>query len=239
MMTYEQRVEEAAVPCAHVAPEVAAWLDPDKTLQAAGLMEVNPEHITVNAKALRMAALYCAVKDVRFYLAGVYIAPCAEGGIIVTATNGKHMIQIKDSAGTCDKAVILQLDKAALSALAKETASVTLTKDGDNWTLQTPTAKHFIQTIDGKFPDCSSVIKDALTATTESCIAKGFDSDLLATANKAAKILAGKRLPVITLYPGAPKKCMVIKFDEYAGELECLAVIMPCTVTNKDTERKA
>ena len=186
--------------------------------------------ITVDPKAIHIASVYTAVKDVRFYLRGIYFQP-DKTGITLTATDGHQLIQVHDKNGTCDKPVILELTKPAISALTKAETVSFEQMNGLDWVLITDTQRHKIRAIDAKYPDVGAVLPSRPPLL--SCLAKTFDASLLASLHVASKILSNKKLfHKVTLWPGAPNSPAYAEFG--TDNLQCKVVIMPLQSDNAD-----
>lgn len=70
--------------------------------------------IEVTAHLFHAAYLCVSAEETRYYLNGVYVQPCDQGGVLVVATDGHRMVVIHDEAGRADKAAIIRLDKEML-----------------------------------------------------------------------------------------------------------------------------
>lgn len=65
--------------------------------------------ITAIFKMAYLAALevFMARNDVRYYLNGICIKPCPEGGVLLTATDGAHLLMIRDKSGFASREFII------------------------------------------------------------------------------------------------------------------------------------
>jgi len=63
-------------------------------------------------------------EDTRYYLNGVFVQPCGDGGAIMTATNGHWLISVQDPRGIVTGSGIVKLDKAAQAALKKRPTDI-------------------------------------------------------------------------------------------------------------------
>lgn len=70
--------------------------------------------IEVTAHLFHAAYLCVSAEETRYYLNGVYVQPCDQGGVLVVATDGHRMVVIHDETGRADKAAIIRLDKEML-----------------------------------------------------------------------------------------------------------------------------
>jgi hypothetical protein len=70
--------------------------------------------IKVSANYFKAASLCVSKEETRYYLNGVFVEPCAAGGVTLTATDGHRLISIYDQSGTCTESAIVGLPKGAL-----------------------------------------------------------------------------------------------------------------------------
>ncbi len=80
--------------------------------------------ITVSADLFARAALCQSTEETCYYLKGVNIEPCAQGGALLVATDGNKMIVLRDKDAAIDgkpagdaKGWIVSADKDALKAM--------------------------------------------------------------------------------------------------------------------------
>lgn len=111
--------------------------------------------IKVNARYFKAASVCMSHEEVRYYLNGVYVQPCAAGGATLTATDGHRLICIHDAAGVCDKPAIVGLPKGALAARWLQ-GEVTVGEDGlfrhETFVSLKPVV------VDGTYPDYRTVV---------------------------------------------------------------------------------
>ena len=91
----------------------------------------NPTHNAVDASAVRarfslkhllMAATFRAVHDIRYYLNGVHVMACRDGGVFVVGCDCHTMLVAYDTAGTIENApngVTVTVKPGLLAAAAK------------------------------------------------------------------------------------------------------------------------
>jgi len=168
---------------------------------------------TVNADLFRAAYLCVSTEETRPYLQGVYIEPCTAGGATLVATDGHRLIAVHDASAACDAAVIVHLDKPALTALKRgkgetEPRRLSLDTPARAWVLNATGAQIAFQDnplIDGHFPDWRRVLPsdtDTDKPDAETLTIGAYNADYIATFGEAAKIING-RVPLIALRHGA------------------------------------
>lgn len=72
--------------------------------------------LTLSLSVYKRAALCASNEETRYYLCGVYVEPCAEGGVLAVATDGLKLVVIHDPAGVCERPAIIGLHKPFLTA---------------------------------------------------------------------------------------------------------------------------
>jgi hypothetical protein len=111
--------------------------------------------IKVSANYFKAASLCVSKEETRYYLNGVFVEPCAAGGVTLTATDGHRLISIYDQDGDCTESAIVGLPKGALLK-ALPTGEVIVSDDGifrhDTFISMKPVI------IDGMFPDWRRVV---------------------------------------------------------------------------------
>lgn len=71
----------------------------------------------VSADLFARAMLAISTEETRYYLQGVYVQPCPQGGALLTSTNGHWLINVRDPRGIVEGAGIVTLNKAMKAAL--------------------------------------------------------------------------------------------------------------------------
>jgi hypothetical protein len=120
--------------------------------------------LAVSATCVGMALPFRAVRDPRFYLKGIYIAPDSQGGAVIVATDGATLAVVYDPDGRApDGGMILPIGKERAAMLRKRghvfadsegRAVITAENGAILWIA--PTLK-----IEGKFPDYTAIIPAA------------------------------------------------------------------------------
>jgi len=165
-------------------------------------------NVTISqARFLAAADVFKAKRDARYMLNGVCLAPCANGGVDIVATNGHNLLKIHDAKATgLDHEVIVDLSAEALRALklvSNRENPVTLAFDEgaqmqpDHCTLLVTNGATFpFVVIDGKFPCYDTIIPTPnqiadYARGDYSSDAPAFNPELLVDYAKAHKILGG------------------------------------------------
>ena len=152
--------------------------------------------LTVSLATLRAARTHSAVKDVRYYLCGVYLD--TKAGKVV-ATDGHRMLVANARGVKLDAAPVIipnELLDAALKQFGGDyargrslgTVDVLVTVDGMQLTITTPTGQVSGKALDGQFPDWRRVVPkpDEVATSTPSII----NWEYIATACDAITIAA-------------------------------------------------
>lgn len=69
--------------------------------------EKNTSYISVDAGAFAYANRFKGIKDIRYYLNGVFIEPLVGGGVNIVGTDGHRIVVIHDPNGECKEPVII------------------------------------------------------------------------------------------------------------------------------------
>jgi len=123
-----------------------------------------------NADLYRIVTAFESDEQTRYYLIGVYVEPCAAGGVTMTVTDGHRLICVRDETGSADQSGIVQLSPDAMKlckSKPRETRRVTIDgqdaliekslDSGETWESIGLSAKVFV---DGTFPDYRRVVPD-------------------------------------------------------------------------------
>jgi len=112
-----------------------------------------------DAKLFEIAHRFVSKDETRYYLHGVYVEPCASGGVAIVATDGLRMFVSYDPAGSIERPAILKADKSTLSACKK--ADRIVRTDGEHADLLKDgrvCGVSLLLEVDGTFPDYQRVI---------------------------------------------------------------------------------
>jgi hypothetical protein len=186
----------------------------------------------VNADFFRAASLFQSTEEARYYLRGVLIEPHAVKGALLAATDGNRMICIHDETGTCDRPVIVKLDKAAIKATKqdrRETAPRRIAGDDTKapaWVLAGDNAEqlHMVKDwwIDGTFPDWRRVTPRIEDAAPQVC--DSYNAGYLGAFADVYHDLTGKKEAVITIRSAHVGGPALVRFRSVEN---AFGVIMP------------
>lgn len=152
--------------------------------------------LQINSKAIAAAAVCQAVKDVRYYLNGVYVQPLSSGsGARVIATDGHRMIVVTDTEAELaeefhEKGVILAFENTAITKMkAKNAGTLTVSRVDEDTVIAKTESGHLssVEVIDGTYPDWTAVVPDQLPA--KSTNKSAFQAEYMAGFCAVAKIL--------------------------------------------------
>lgn len=95
--------------------------------------------VRFNASFLEPIYRFVAKNDVRYYLCGINVKPAAEGGVILSATDGHTAIMARDPNGYAFREVTLSVDRSLVRAAKTKGAECFLaTRDGLGMVLSIP-----------------------------------------------------------------------------------------------------
>lgn len=184
---------------------------------------------SIQQKNLKSVSLAMAVKDIRYYLQGVYFETNgAETRIVATDGHRLHMV-IEENEGKLVSDVttfIMPLDMVKRCVMAKgiiKNPSIEITYSPENGKIEArlPDGSSLVQfATDGKFPDYRRIIPALDQAEPQVAI---FNPDYVSDAVKGFAIYAeigGKTPPTIGIRPRGAS-CGVLCCENY------LAVVMP------------
>lgn len=192
-----------------------------------------------NADLFRIVSTCQSKEQTRYYLCGVYVEPCAAGGVTLVATDGHRLMCARDENGTADESAIIQLSPAALKAcktgkgelrreVAVDGSGATVRavlQDGDSETVQLIAFSTDCR-IDGTFPDWRRVVPDPSFAAESRPGA--FNGSYLSSFGTIAADLAKLRdskkslLRILSSEPESPALVL------FPLDPQAFGVIMPC-----------
>jgi hypothetical protein len=216
-------------------------------------METTKPTIKAVFKMIYLAALevFMARNDVRYYLNGICVKPCEEGGCMLIATDGHRMMIIRDKDGYASREFIIPNMPRAFSIcrtkipkrskdLAVSPSTIVIDDSrlyivNDSYNDNGPHANNIgeyedhlhsawpFKEIDGKFPDTERVIPRDLTESPDAAVS--VNSKYLSDFHKAVERLCGKSHYTTTIIQrgkNSPLIMMVV-----APGIEAFAIIMP------------
>lgn len=83
----------------------------------------------VSADLFRRAAICASKEQTRYYLVGVQVEPCSEGGVLLIATDGARMVCLRDPDGSASGNAIISTDPDLLKAAAGKHAMQVLVEN--------------------------------------------------------------------------------------------------------------
>jgi hypothetical protein len=198
-------------------------------------------NLNVKARLFAAVAVFKADQDIRYYLNGVYLEPCPEGGAIIAATNGHAMCVWRDTTATgVDRPIIIQADAKLLQACQGSDLKRLVVRDErlavilEEQPGKSPSQEVYIQPIpirkrgvpsweiEGKFPDWVRVVPNAPAHGV-----KGFfNAQYLVDVGRAMKIgnVAASKFYAPQLNQDTADSAILVTWN---ADPDFLAVIMP------------
>lgn len=198
----------------------------------------------VNPRYFAGIERFAAVKDVPFYLCGVFIEPHPHGGVTIAATDGCIMAAAYDPDGWCAEPIIVgDITKPLLTAckkrglpsaraeqlwIAKDCAVVSSSAETE------PPPAPFgeaalhsskISIIDGKFPDWRRVMP--LERQVAPAEFPPVRPEYMATVSKALRIMQDAKYSSMRLYPDGKGLAVAIRTLDADLMDRFVAIVMP------------
>jgi hypothetical protein len=142
--------------------------------------------------------MFQSCETTRYYLCGVFVEPCAIGGVTLTATDGHRLICIRDETGQADRSGIVAISKESLKTcklgkhesarritIVDQDATIEKSVTDGNWQAVAFSPKCFV---DGTFPEYRRVVPTANVMDSTKG-PQSFHGARLATFAKAASEL--------------------------------------------------
>ncbi len=182
--------------------------------------------VVVSARLFAAVAAFRASHDIRYYLCGVHVTPCEDGGVFIVATNGHQMGVAHDPDGRASEPVILACSKA-LEAAARDVMhgddAIVVLQD-KHVRLLAPN-ELFVQAgtplVIGKFPDFLKVLEGGVGPLT-SGISGVLSGVLVKRLGKVAELLSAK---FCSLYHWTTEGNYVL--TRFGAEKQLTVVTMP------------
>lgn len=186
--------------------------------------------------ALSAVAPFMAKNDVRYYLNGMLVqaargatADATETGTRLVATDGHMALAVRhtDADGWTGPDTIVPRALVEWALKQKGAKLVTVTREGDDVTIEAGGLRMTAPRIDGRFPDWQA----AMPAVAGEYAATGFDADLLArickaaTAARKASAVRRRTGPAVTIEPVGERSAR-FAFEMPDG-LTARGVVMP------------
>ena len=185
--------------------------------------------LTINARALKAAAICASTEETRFYLNGVNVETDAAGHTL-TATDGHRLVAIRqphaaDNTTTECPSFILPLHMIAKLKIGKRAPDfATLTYDGGKLALSFDGLTIAGEAIDGTFPAARRVAYGAFHNEDAGKPAQ-FNPAYIGDFGKVAEILKGSKPQSLTILPNGLNPAL-IDFGPVDG-VEAFGVLMP------------
>lgn len=198
----------------------------------------------VNPRYFAGIERFAAVKDVRFYLCGVFIEPHPHGGVTIVATDGCIMAAAYDPDGWCAEPIIVgDITKPLLTAckkrglpsaraeqlwIAKDCAVVSSSAETE------PPPAPFgeaalhsskISIIDGKFPDWRRPMPVGRQIAPAEC--PSVNPAYLAMVSEALRIMQDAKYSSMRLYPDGEGLAVAIRTLDADLMDRFVAIVMP------------
>jgi hypothetical protein len=188
---------------------------------------------TIQANVLAALHPFTASKDVRYYLAGVYLEPAGDNtpGAVAVATNGHQLLMVTDYAAECPEPIIVQFESTLATQMKKRDAgTATISRmDPDNSMLIISLSNGFAgpaQLIDGKYPAYKNVVPETLSS--EPCTRQHYSPEYIVNFCAAEKILRpGATTRGISLVNGGEKEPICVLFPAVSDTVHARGVLMP------------
>jgi DNA polymerase III sliding clamp (beta) subunit (PCNA family) len=243
-----ETLDTAAAPevTAHCSPEIAAWLDPDKALQDAGLMVADlpaqPVQVIALNNITRAVAVACSTDDTRPVLNGVHITPkrtaATDGRILLMADTqlqdaGELPSAIADCVAPLPESVIMPAEtlNSAAKLKGKKSALRCLRQaylcNGSIVTSDLDTTRRADYTaIEATFPNYQQVIPTTDPKAVVTLSAVNLDKIV-----KAAKLAGAKYITFGIREELEPVSITMSGRDEAYNDIRTIeGVVMPCNI---------
>lgn len=112
-----------------------------------------PFECVVSADLFRRASVAISTEETRYYLNGVAVQPCAEGGALLVATDGHRLLAIRDPHAHIVGTGIVSLSKSLTAAIGRQPKS----------SKTSPGTARFLAVKAGKAAVIDTVVRDATT----------------------------------------------------------------------------
>lgn len=203
--------------------------------------------ITVNARALKSAAMCASDQETRYYLKGVFVET-SPAGVTLTATDGHRLVAMRHAPAVDSPhdatapAVIVPLhliDKLKIGKRAPTYATLTIDAavNTAKLTLAFDGLSICADAVDGAYPATRRVAVAAFNSPDAGKIAH-FNPAYIATFGKMCELMTGTKPPAIYIGHNGDNPALVdFLGDRDAAGVEAFGVLMPCRL--KDDQGRA
>ena len=194
--------------------------------------------ITINARALKAAAMCASNEETRFYLKGVYVET-TPAGVTLTATDGHRLVAMNHAPAVdlphdaSAPAVIVPLhliDKLKIGKRAPDYATLTIdaTVNPAKLTLAFDGLSIVADAVDGTYPAARRVAAPAFNSPDAGKPAH-FNPAYVAAFGKMAELMTGGKPRAIHIISNGGNPALVdFLGDHEAAGVEAFGVLMPC-----------
>jgi DNA polymerase-3 subunit beta len=199
--------------------------------------------VTVNARAMKAAAMCASDQETRYYLKGVFIETSA-AGVTLTATDGHRLVAMTHAPATdaphdaTAPAVIVPLhmiDKLKIGKRAPDYLRLTIdaTATPAKLTLSFDGLSITGEAVDGTYPAARRVAVAAFNSPDAGKIAH-FNPAYVATFGKMAELMTGSKRKAIYIGHNGDNPAIVDFLGEHdAAGVEAFGVLMPCRLKDE------
>jgi hypothetical protein len=200
--------------------------------------------VTINARALKAAAMCASSEETRYYLKGVYVEAPESGDIILTATDGHRLAvlchkpapDLQHDAGAWSVIVPLHMiDKLKIGKRAPDYATLGMTYDNEKKTVKLTLSYDGLSivadAVDGTYPNARAVVRGAFTPHKDDAGKLAhFNPAYVAAFGKMKELLTGGKATVLQIYHNGESPAVVdfLGVPETADGLRGFGVLMPC-----------
>ena len=197
--------------------------------------------VTVNARALKSAAMCASSEETRYYLKGVFVET-SPAGVTLTATDGHRLAVLNharhgdDVTPICAPAVIVPLhmiDKLKIGKRAPDYAALTIDAGVNpaKLTLSYDGLSIVADAVDGTYPNARAVVRGAFTPHKDDAGKLAhFNPAYVAAFGKMKELLTGNKPQVLQIHHNGPSPAVVdfMGVPETDDGLRGFGVLMPC-----------
>ena len=205
--------------------------------------------ITINARALKAAAMCASSEETRYYLKGVFVEAPLSGDIILTATDGHRLVamrhdpapNLQHDAGAWSVIVPLHMiDKLKIGKRAPDYATLGMTYSEEAKAIKLTLSYDGLSiagvAVDGTYPAARRVAAPAFNSPDAGKPAN-FNPAYVAAFGKMAELMTGSKPKAIYIGNNGDNPALVdFLGDHDAGGVEAFGVLMPCRLKD-DTGR--
>jgi hypothetical protein len=197
-------------------------------------------NVTINARALKAAAMCASSDETRYYLKGVFVEETT-AGVTLTATDGHRLAVLNhkrhgdDLTPICAPAVIVPLhliDKLKIGKRAPDYATLTIDASVNpaKLTLAFDGLSIVADAVDGTYPNARAVVRGAFNPGEDAGKLAHFNPAYVASFGKMKELLTGNKPQVLQIHHNGPSPAVVdfLGVPETDDGLRGFGVLMPC-----------